>query len=56
MTTWITIQQAIELTKVSDKTIRRWIKANKLKYQYSKNLRRYRIDKTSLLNYMEYKD
>ena len=53
-TEWITIQQAVVLTGLSDKTIRRYIKEDKIKYQYSKALRRYRIDKQSLLHYLEY--
>lgn len=53
---WITIQEAISLTKVSDSTIRRWIKQKRIIFQYSPALRRYRINKQSLLEYIEYGD
>ena len=55
-TIWITAKEAMQLTGLSYTTIRKYIKLNKIKYQYNKALNRYRIDKTSLLHYLEYKD
>lgn len=54
-TKWITIREAIQDFGLSDATIRRYIKRNNIKWEYSQVLRRYRIDKQSLLEYINYR-
>jgi len=52
---YITIKEASLIAQVCDKTIRNWISENKITAEYSKGLRKWRILKRSLLNYIEYK-
>ncbi len=51
---WINIKEAIILTDKSDKTIRNWIKENKVEAEFSHGLKRWRINLNSLLNFIEY--
>ncbi len=51
---WINIKEAIILTDKSDKTIRNWIKENKVEAEFSQGLKRWRINLNSLLNFIEY--
>lgn len=51
---WINIKEAIILTDKSDKTIRNWIKENKVEAEFSYGLKRWRISLNSLLNFIEY--
>lgn len=51
---WINIKEAIILTDKSDKTIRNWIKENKVEAEFSQGLKRWRISLNSLLNFIEY--
>ena len=52
---WINLKEAQNITGLSYTTIRRYIKENLVKWEYSKALRKYRIEKTSLLNYIEFR-
>ncbi len=51
---WINIKEAVILTDKSDKTIRNWIKENKVEAEFSQGLKRWRINLNSLLNFIEY--
>ena len=53
---WITTKEAMMLTGLSYTTILKYIKEGKVKSQYNQALKRYRIDKTNLLAYLEYGD
>lgn len=46
---YLSIKDAAKLANVCDKTIRNWIKRGKVISEYSVGLRRWRIEKKSLL-------
>jgi len=46
---YLSIKDAAKLANVCDKTIRNWIKSGKVISEYSVGLRRWRIEKKSLL-------
>ena len=52
---YISIKEAVHLVERTDKTIRNWIKDKKIKAEYSQGLRRWRIEKKSLLQFVEYR-
>lgn len=53
---WITIVEAVRLSNRSDKTIRNWIKERKIVAQFSEGLRQWRISKSSLLSFIEFRE
>jgi len=50
---WLSVSEAAKLSGVQNKTIRRAIQANALRYKIVKN--RYRIDFSTLINYLHTK-
>lgn len=52
---YVTIKEAAKIANVTEKSIRNWIKQNKITAEFSPGLRRWRIDKQSLLEFIEYK-
>lgn len=53
---WLTVRQASELVNVTEKTVRTWLKNNLIHGEFSPGLKRWRINKVSLLQYVEYRN
>ena len=53
---WLSIRQASVLVSVTKKTIRNWLRRNLITGEFSQGLRRWRVHKSSLLAFVEYKN
>ena len=51
---YLTIKEAARLPQVCEKTVRNWIKLQKVQAEFSIGLRRWRIEKKSLLEFIKF--
>lgn len=52
---WVSIKKSARLVDKTEKTIRNWIKRGLVEAQFSPTLNRWRVKKSSLLLYTEFK-